>query len=498
MNTFSKLTVSVLLLGITPHVFSQEMLYKSYPKVDLPFYDGGAVRSFLKRQTVSDTLWLPAIVLNQNGKGLSAPDYYEYHENGLLKKVTGYSPEGDYMGFYSYNNTYIDPLMDVLDTLFHNHTDPPYRCYYNNRQADSSYWEEYYQTWDGEKWNTKEKTYVHLLDTATVSEFQDHIEIFDGNGNITTGQKAFLTFDEQGNVSEAIVEFYDVDTKQYQIAYKYVYLYDENGQCHTRNGYYSSSGTWKWGNRLADMNWFEFHGFDNGDILFYGRPSGLYEHYSPKNKNKISDLKFLTLSDGVPTLLSIDTIKWNLEPFSYNYFGHMGYNRCLDTHQYYEYNEHDHLTSEGRHDYAYWNCETTTPYGYVIIDYINKYDDRDRRYEYTLHNTYLSEDSLYQATLIFVVDSFTYVIRPVGIDELPVEKHTLLIVPNPADETVRITATDSIAAITLYASDGRLAYSQEGSGKETIVNLRGLSKGIYLVQARLKDGGVQTGKVVVR
>jgi hypothetical protein len=74
----------------------------------------------------------------------------------------------------------------------------------------------------------------------------------------------------------------------------------------------------------------------------------------------------------------------------------------------------------------------------------------------------------------------------------------LLIVPNPSDETVRITATDFIASITLYASDGRLTYSQDGSGKEMTINIQGLAKGVYVVQVQLRNGGVQTGKLVVR
>jgi hypothetical protein len=106
-------------------------------------------------------------------------------------------------------------------------------------------------------------------------------------------------------------------------------------------------------------------------------------------------------------------------------------------------------------------------------------------------------DSLYHLTITYTVDSFTYVVRPVGIEEFSLAQPPLSIVPNPGNETVRITATDAIATITLYASDGRLAYTQEGNGKEMTVNLQGLFKGIYVVQARLRGGGVQTGKVVV-
>jgi len=86
----------------------------------------------------------------------------------------------------------------------------------------------------------------------------------------------------------------------------------------------------------------------------------------------------------------------------------------------------------------------------------------------------------------------------VGIKELPAGNHTLLIVPNPSGETVRITAEDDISTVSFYAADGRLAHSRNGAGKEMNVNIQGLAAGVYVVQARLKNGGVQTGKVVVR
>ena len=188
MNIFTKLTVSIMFLGITLNVFSQEMMYKIQQKGNTPFYDGNAVRSsFLKQQTVFDTLWLPVSIHETADNGNTGREIYEYHENGLLKKITGYSFTGDLVYFACYNNTYIDPLMDVLDTLFISFEGDTLRYDYNNHQADSSYWEEYYQLWDGKKWNTETKTHVHLLDTATVSEFQDHIEVFDRNGDMKKG-----------------------------------------------------------------------------------------------------------------------------------------------------------------------------------------------------------------------------------------------------------------------------------------------------------------------
>jgi hypothetical protein len=311
------------------------------------------------------------------------------------------------------------------------------------------------------------------------------------------GRKTFLTFDEQGNVIEAISEIYDVATKQYKISHKYDYWYDVDGKCYNRSSYlYNSFGTWKKSTQLTDIKWFEFHGFNNGDLLFFGYPLGLYEQYSPKNKNKMSSLKFFTLQYSHLRLNNIDTVKWTLYPFSCHRF-YYDENICLYYHKYYEYNEHYHLTSDGSLLHESWNCDTTV-FNYIKDEYVNKYDDRGRRYEYIMYQEALI-DTLYITDMTFTVDSFTYVVRPpVGIEDLPLAQSELLIIPNPSDDTVRITAADDIATITLYASDGRLAHSQTGSGRETMVNLQGLAKGIYVVQVRLKNGGVQTGKVVVQ
>jgi len=503
MKPLSKITLCILFFGIVHHVFPQEMLYKSRQNTDNPFYNGNAVRDFLNQRTNFDTLWLPVSMRYTNDTIPEGGCFFEYHENGLLKKETAYLVMNDFKNYRYYNNTYRDPLMDVIDTIHYTELDSPIwgyfpqrRWYYNNRQADSSYWEEFYQIWDGEKWNTEERSYVHLLDTLTVSEFQDHVVIFDGEGNIKQSRETVLTFDDKGNVSEAVSDCFDLGNGQYKL--KFVYSYDNEGKCSQRYCYFDTSGIWQYSTKLTDIKWFEFHGFDNGDMLFHGQPQGLYQYYSPKNKNKMSSLKYYTkYGDGTPYLLSLDTIKWNLFPFTSQFLSYYSYRMCLAMEEYYKYNEHYHRICNNRLLYPHWDCDTI-PYSYVGGDFINKYDDLGRRYEY-IWNTYsFHGDSINIVILHYTVDSFTYVLRPVGIAELPADNHTLLIVPNPSGETVRITAADNIADVSFYASDGRLAYSREGIGKEMNVNIQGLAVGVYVVQARLKNGGVQTGKVVVR
>ena len=148
-----------MLLCITQSGFSQQPTHADYQKMAIPFYNGSAVRAaLLKQQSASDTIWLPAAVNEFRGDGTPLSRYiYEYHKDGLIKKMTCYSTStGEIEAFVDYNNTHRDPLMDITDTIFLNgytHPDtgeyhPTHRFYYNHREADSSYWEEYYQEWD--------------------------------------------------------------------------------------------------------------------------------------------------------------------------------------------------------------------------------------------------------------------------------------------------------------------------------------------------------------
>ena len=517
MNIFTKLTISIVFLCMMQIVFAQQLTHADYQKIDVPFYNRDAVRTALLKQQPSDTIWLPAAV-NYFWNDIPSSHYiYEYHEDGFLKKMTMYSAyNGDIEASDDYNNIYRDPLRDIPDTIFtggYTHPDtgeyyPPIRFYYNHREADSSYWEEYYQEWDGEKWKPAQKAvYVHLLDTLSASELQDHVEYYDVYGNIAEGWKAFFTFDEQGNVTESLVDVYNTSTHQYKPGAKRIYSYDNEGKCHTIDYYLFTSGTWKLESRFTDMKWFEFHGIDNGDMLLFGRVVGLYTDYPLKNKNKLSSLKYWELNAGTLDLTWIDTIKWKNEPYSchYDHYSNVG---CIVARWYITYNERLHITSRGSLTYNEFyilpcNPDPEPPF-YILDDYINKYDDRQRRYEYVHNQTAYPPSSFAEdptvaehLTMTYVIDSFTYVIRPpVGIDELPLAQSELQIIPNPSNDTVCIKAADDIATITLYAADGRLAHSQAGSGREAMVNLQGVAKGVYVVQVRLKNGGVQTGKVV--
>jgi len=74
---------------------------------------------------------------------------------------------------------------------------------------------------------------------------------------------------------------------------------------------------------------------------------------------------------------------------------------------------------------------------------------------------------------------------------------TIIIYPNPASGRVTISATAEIEQLQIFDITGRLVSSQSPANKQVVFDTGVLANGIYLAQARLKDGRVQTGKVVI-
>jgi len=111
-----------------------------------------------------------------------------------------------------------------------------------------------------------------------------------------------------------------------------------------------------------------------------------------------------------------------------------------------------------------------------------------------------SEVSMNDTYSFFVTEDVELVAHfevAVGIGELTIENGELKIYPNPASDIVTISATTEIEQLHIFDLTGRLINSQLPANSQVVFDTGVLPKGIYLVQVRLKDGGVQTGKVVV-
>jgi hypothetical protein len=74
----------------------------------------------------------------------------------------------------------------------------------------------------------------------------------------------------------------------------------------------------------------------------------------------------------------------------------------------------------------------------------------------------------------------------------------LVIAPNPVSGMVTISATDEMQQLDLFDFTGRLLKSQTHASEQMSFNTEGLPPGIYIVQARLKEGNMQRGKLIVK
>ena len=76
--------------------------------------------------------------------------------------------------------------------------------------------------------------------------------------------------------------------------------------------------------------------------------------------------------------------------------------------------------------------------------------------------------------------------------------HLLTIYPNPVSYMVTISATDEMQQLEVFDITGRLVKNLTLASEQVSFDTSIFPIGIYIVQARLKEGGVQRGKLVVK
>jgi len=87
---------------------------------------------------------------------------------------------------------------------------------------------------------------------------------------------------------------------------------------------------------------------------------------------------------------------------------------------------------------------------------------------------------------------------PVSITELEsTTSAALSIFPNPVSGIATISASEEIQQLHIFDITGRLAHSQSPADKQVVFDTGALPSGVYLVRALMKDGGVQTGKLII-
>jgi hypothetical protein len=85
-----------------------------------------------------------------------------------------------------------------------------------------------------------------------------------------------------------------------------------------------------------------------------------------------------------------------------------------------------------------------------------------------------------------------------SVPDLPQSENYLSIFLNPVSDMVTISATAEIQQLSIFDITGRLVNSQSPMDNRVVFDTGVLPSGVYLVRALLKDGGVRTGKMIIK
>ena len=431
--------------------------------------------------------------------------YFKIGQNGLLDKkifVSNYSADSTVNVM---NCTPYTKGKDLIDTIYtyKKQTDGSYQFstrfigsyhYFDHFEADSFYYETIYQTWNKLKhqWDNFWRQRVGYHDTLV--EFLNRFEEYYGQGDTwQTIRYSYdsITHNHQGFV-DTLYKIRDMGNGDRSPKSKVGFINDEQGR-YTQKDYFIKNGNnWDKSEVYSNITWAEWHGFTYCSVMVIGE-----EWVSPYKRSKVnsfyvdfgpfSDQFYQKWWDINGTQSNSDTLWRIIEDELY-------YNVTFDN----IYNEYG--------DYVEWrNTAYSSPdaNGKQEVNFISSTYHKltyDELYGMTERMSYLIQFDKDEGldTTIFT-GGFKYTeFAPVSIVEHPQTKQTLSIFPNPVSGIVTISAIEDIEQLYIFDVTGRLVKSQSPASRQVIFDTGVLPKGVYLVQVRLKDGKVQTGKLIVR
>ncbi|MCL2511238.1 MAG: T9SS type A sorting domain-containing protein [Bacteroidales bacterium] len=425
--------------------------------------------------------------------------YYEIGQNGLLDKeiIMGVSPDLYDSTVYLMNRTSYSKEKNLVDTVYNyvRQLNGSYQAelrrtysyhYFDRFEADSFYYETTCHVWNDGQWNnwTRDKMGFH----DTLVEFINRAEGYSGYGgdtwDMTNFYYCYQTYDLHGFIDTLYV------TLNGTIRKKITFIYDEQGRCMQMN-FYINNGNDNWFKIVySDITWTEWHGNYYNDIAVIGG-----ELLTPYKRNKINSYYV----DDRETFFYFYQKQWDINGTRSNsdttwyIIDSERYYATINDHVYNEYG--DHIKSVQTH-YSRPDENNEQEMEYSGICHKITYDET---YGMTSHMTYIVNlrDSKIDSTFFY---GFKYTeFATVSIVEHPQpSKQTLSIYPNPASGAVIIAATAEIEQLRVFDITGRLVSDQSPASRQIVFDTGVLPNGIYLVQARLRDGRVQTGKLVVR
>ena len=446
---------------------------------------------------------------------------YSYDKNGVLHKKTCNDPRETWDYFVGiYNETFTKEGFDFEDTLTYyekkgNTVIPSHRYYgdyhfYDRFPEDSLYYVVYYETWNDatKEWEPLYKQYYGYFDTTLFIIREIHsAELIDGEWIKNSGTRLLREYNEESVVISQIVQKCNPQTGEYETTDKSEYFYDENNIHNETYFYYYVDGSWKLAIKVTDIQYVEW--YPNGQpgigIIVYGEPE--YVGIADKRVKIKTETEWILNDRDEWEKYSLRNYYWDIGGTKshldtvFLYLNDVGYLYYIGRDL---YDERGNATQNWTEYYSapdeYGNSSLYSGKKYCFhTSYHSQYDypETESEWEWKYNLTTQEWDSTFLQRLAYY--DWIDVSKPISITEpAPSASVALSIFPNPVSGVVTISATSAMQQLSIYDITGRLVASPSPAGERVVFDTGTLPQGVYLVRALLRDGGVRTGKVVVR
>ena len=447
---------------------------------------------------------------------------YQYDTIGILHQIsTRYYGDTFAYCVEVFNNTFTKEGFDFGDTLTYykqqgNESIPDFRYYYDYHYydrfpEDSFYYVQYQEGWnnDTKEWIPYRKSYQGHFDTTLFIIREAYsADYINGEWVINGGSRILREYNEGGLLSANIIQEYHIQTGKYQTTRKLEYFYDEDDiHIETYHYVYLGDDIWKLAGKMTDIQYTEWYPNGQPGIVIIMTNGPEYVGISDK-RVKMKSFTAWTLNDNNEwEKLYMSKHDWDINETKshidtlHRFHNDIPYLYAMEAHL---YDERGNYTQKWKELFTYPDM-----YGNVELDDGSKecfhtsyhpiYDEPETYCNWFL--SYKKATQSWDSTFLYLFKYFNWhdVTQPMSIAESePAGSAVLSIVPNPVSGMVAITATAEMQQLSIFDITGRLVESQLPAGERVVFDTGVLPQGVYLVRALLKDGGMRTGKVVVR
>ena len=431
--------------------------------------------------------------------------YFKIGENEFLdREIRVYNYPGMYDSTVCVlNRTYYTRGKNLIDTTYNywKQPDGSYKLdmrrtysyhYFDHFESDSFYYEYIFHKWDdvNKQWINYYREKFGYQDTL-VQFYNRNSKYEYGTGN--TWKLLFYAHDSVAYNKQGFVDtLYKIRNEGYGniVNVKIGFSNNEQG-CYTKMNYFEKKGNkWVEGDVMSNIIWTEWNGF------MYGLERASFgESTTPYKRTKVSSYD---IDKKAPMTVSFYQKWWDtgtLTNRDTSYYSREGKMFPADAFENI-YNEYG--------DYVSWK-NTGFSYPDENGNYMKFYSEFYNKYNY--NDLYgMIARKVYQIQLVnnkldtIFWDGVRYTeFAPLSITEQPQSsKQSLNIYPNPVSDIVTISSAAEMQQLHIFDITGRLVNNQSPSSNQVVFDTGFLPNGVYLVRAQLKDGGQQTGKVVVK